>query len=105
MIDDCQGPGEILEQIKQGLESAGLSEASHALDSAVTPRSAQILRRAVKPGGYVDFVFRTDFSTCGQLSGRLPMLEPATTKLPPVIAEIWPISFVASSPGPWSRGR
>ncbi|KAL2216317.1 chaperonin 10-like protein [Thermoascus aurantiacus ATCC 26904] len=55
MIDDCQGPGEILEQIKQGLESAGLSEASHGLDAAVTPRSAQILRRAVKPGGYVDF--------------------------------------------------
>ncbi|OJZ80304.1 hypothetical protein ASPFODRAFT_85916 [Aspergillus luchuensis CBS 106.47] len=47
--------------ISSSLEKAGHTSVWHAIDAAIVPQSAEVLKRVVSPGGQVDFILPNDF--------------------------------------------
>ncbi|KAJ5089160.1 hypothetical protein N7532_007844 [Penicillium argentinense] len=56
IIDYRGGVEATVQEIKSSLEQAGHTSAQHALDAAIVPESAEVLRRSVVAGGQVDFI-------------------------------------------------
>ncbi|KAL6228673.1 hypothetical protein BDW75DRAFT_250956 [Aspergillus navahoensis] len=47
--------------ISSCLKQAGHTSVWHAIDAAIVPQSAEVLRRVVAPGGQIDFILPNDF--------------------------------------------
>ncbi|KAL5342697.1 chaperonin 10-like protein [Aspergillus crustosus] len=60
VIDYRNGVEATIAAIKANLAKAGQDAAYHALDAAMVPESAEVLRRTVAPGGNIDFVLPHD---------------------------------------------
>lgn len=61
VIDYREGVDATVKAIASSVERAGQSTAKHALDAAIVPQSAEVLKRSVAPGGLIDFVLPNDF--------------------------------------------
>ncbi|KAL4931487.1 zinc-binding alcohol dehydrogenase family protein [Aspergillus undulatus] len=61
VIDYRQGPEKTINAIRESLARVGITTAHHALDAAITPESAEVLRHTVTPGGQIDFVLPNEF--------------------------------------------
>ncbi|OJJ88747.1 zinc-binding alcohol dehydrogenase family protein [Aspergillus glaucus CBS 516.65] len=60
IIDYREGVEATIAGIRKGLQQAGHSTVHHALDAAIVPQSAEVLRQSVVPGGMVDFILPND---------------------------------------------
>ena len=60
IIDYREGVEATIAGIRKGLQQAGHSTVHHALDAAIVPQSAKVLRQSVVPGGMVDFILPND---------------------------------------------
>ncbi|KAL2869617.1 zinc-binding alcohol dehydrogenase family protein [Aspergillus lucknowensis] len=61
VIDYRNGVEATVRAIKASLEKAGHAAAHHAIDAAIVPESADVLRQSIAAGGLIDFVLPNDF--------------------------------------------
>lgn len=61
IVDYREGLEATVKGIRSSLERAGHTSIWHAVDAAIVPQSAEVLRRSVSPGGRVDFILPNDF--------------------------------------------
>ncbi|KAL6234841.1 hypothetical protein BDW75DRAFT_157204 [Aspergillus navahoensis] len=61
IVDYRQGVEATVKGISTSLEQAGHTSVWHAIDAAIVPQSAEVLRGVVAPGGQVDFILPNDF--------------------------------------------
>ncbi|GKZ51237.1 hypothetical protein AbraIFM66951_005284 [Aspergillus brasiliensis] len=60
IIDYREGVESTVEGIRQSLRRAGHTSVWHAVDAAIVPQSAEVLRQSVSPGGQINFILPND---------------------------------------------
>jgi NADPH:quinone reductase-like Zn-dependent oxidoreductase len=60
VIDYREGVEATVEGIHQCLRDTGHTSVWHAVDAAIVPQSAEVLRRSVSPGGMINFILPND---------------------------------------------